>query len=137
MLSMARLLPVRSLRLSSCRQLSSSLNTKPVPSFSPSLTLPPSQQPVVRGPLLFQPPPASLLSIARHFASGGGKDSVESAGYDEPEEEEDVLDGGGNSSIPSTETVPDYWPDVPVIAVNRHPVFPKFIKIVELNDEKL
>ena len=51
--------------------------------------------------------------------------------------EEDVLDGGGNSSIPSTETVPDYWPDVPVIAVNRHPVFPKFIKIVELNDEKL
>ena len=53
------------------------------------------------------------------------------------EEDDDVLEGGGNSSIPSTETVPDYWPDVPVIAVNRHPVFPKFIKIVELNDEKL
>ena len=52
-------------------------------------------------------------------------------------EEEDVLDGGGSSSIPSTETVPEFWPDVPVIAVNRHPVFPKFIKIVELNDEKL
>ena len=47
------------------------------------------------------------------------------------------LEVGGNTAIPSTETVPDSWPSVPVIAVNRHPVFPKFIKIVELNDQKL
>ena len=36
--SMARLFPVRSLRQSSCILLSSSLYTKPVPGFSPSLT---------------------------------------------------------------------------------------------------
>ena len=51
--------------------------------------------------------------------------------------EEEELEIQGNPAIPSTETVPDHWPTVPVIAVNRHPVFPKFIKIVELNDQKL
>ena len=33
--------------------------------------------------------------------------------------------------------MPDVWPVVPIIAVNRHPVFPKFIKIIEVNDPKL
>ena len=55
----------------------------------------------------------------------------------QPQEDENDLEVGGNTAIPSTETVPDSWPSVPVIAVNRHPVFPKFIKIVELNDQKL
>ena len=55
----------------------------------------------------------------------------------QPKEDENDLEVGGNTAIPSTETVPDSWPSVPVIAVNRHPVFPKFIKIVELNDQKL
>lgn len=32
-------------------------------------------------------------------------------------------------------TVPDVWPIVPVIAVSRNPVFPKFIKIVEVCDD--
>ena len=36
-------------------------------------------------------------------------------------------------SVPSTVTVPDVWPVVPIVAVNRHPVFPKFIKIVEVS----
>ena len=57
--------------------------------------------------------------------------------------------------VPSTVTVPEEWPIVPIVAVNRwelhpgttnywkyviyfrHPVFPKFIKIVEINDTKL
>ena len=57
--------------------------------------------------------------------------------------------------MPSTVTVPEEWPIVPIVAVNRwelhpgttnywkyviyfrHPVFPKFIKIVEINDTKL
>ena len=36
-------------------------------------------------------------------------------------------------SLPATMTVPDIWPNVPVIAVNRNPVFPRFIKIVEVS----
>ena len=57
--------------------------------------------------------------------------------------------------MPSTVTIPEEWPIVPIVAVNRwelhpgttnywkyviyfrHPVFPKFIKIVEINDTKL
>jgi len=29
-------------------------------------------------------------------------------------------------------TVPDVWPQVPVIAVKRHPVFPRFMKMIEV-----
>ncbi len=39
--------------------------------------------------------------------------------------------------MPATQTIPENWPVVPVIAINRHPVFPKFIKIVEVTDERL
>ena len=39
--------------------------------------------------------------------------------------------------VPATQTVPDVWPVVPVIAISKHPVFPKFIKIVEVTDEHL
>ena len=45
--------------------------------------------------------------------------------------DEPVRGGGGGSgngsspNVPATQTVPDFWPKIPVIAVNRHPVFPK------------
>lgn len=35
-------------------------------------------------------------------------------------------------SLPATMTVPEVWPNVPVIAINRNPVFPRFIKIIEV-----
>ena len=35
--------------------------------------------------------------------------------------------GNGSSNVPATQTVPDFWPVVPLIAVNHHPVFPKVI----------
>lgn len=34
-------------------------------------------------------------------------------------------------------TVPDIWPQVPVIAVSRNPVFPRFIKMVEVSNSAL
>ncbi|ODM97770.1 Lon protease, mitochondrial [Orchesella cincta] len=39
--------------------------------------------------------------------------------------------------LPSTTTVPDEWPILPLVAVNRNPVFPRFIKIIELADQNL
>ena len=49
-----------------------------------------------------------------------------------------ALGGGpGGPGVPMTPQIPDHWPIVPVIAINKHPVFPKFIKIVEVTDEKL
>lgn len=36
-------------------------------------------------------------------------------------------------SLPATVVVPEHWPHVPIIAVNRNPVFPRFIKLLEVN----
>ena len=50
-----------------------------------------------------------------------------------------VLGGGDDHNgpvthfLPATMTVPENWPSVPVIAINRNPVFPRFIKIIEVN----
>lgn len=37
-------------------------------------------------------------------------------------------------ALPATVVVPEEWPHVPVIAINRNPVFPRFIKLVELTN---
>lgn len=39
-------------------------------------------------------------------------------------------------SVPSTNTVPDYFPQVPMIAT-PYPLFPKFMKVFEITDPKL
>ncbi|CAG7833241.1 unnamed protein product, partial [Allacma fusca] len=39
--------------------------------------------------------------------------------------------------LPATVTIPEEWPQVPVIAVARNPVFPRFIKIIEVTDPRL
>ncbi|XP_065572832.1 lon protease homolog, mitochondrial-like [Artemia franciscana] len=41
------------------------------------------------------------------------------------------------SQLPAALTVPEVWPHVPVIAINRNPVFPRFIKIVEISNKEL
>lgn len=38
----------------------------------------------------------------------------------------------GSQYLPTPLTVPDYFPRVPVLAVNRNPVFPKFSKMLEV-----
>ena len=35
--------------------------------------------------------------------------------------------------LPAAVTLPEVWPNLPVIAINRNPVFPRFIKIVEVS----
>ena len=41
------------------------------------------------------------------------------------------------ASVPLAPKVPDNWPVVPVIAINKNPLFPKFHKIIEVSDERL
>jgi len=86
----------------------------------------------LRKPLSLQRP-VQLASIIR-FCSSNSNDPPESLG------EYIQVEGTGEnvaSQVPSTVTIPDVWPVVPIIAVNRHPVFPKFIKIVEVTDQPL
>ncbi|XP_078052685.1 lon protease homolog, mitochondrial isoform X2 [Augochlora pura] len=42
--------------------------------------------------------------------------------------------GDDPASLPATVVVPEVWPHVPVIAINRNPVFPRFIKLIELSN---
>lgn len=51
-----------------------------------------------------------------------------------------VTPGSGSNApllLPSTTTVPEEWPVLPLIAVSRNPVFPRFIKIIELAEPNL
>lgn len=60
--------------------------------------------------------------------------------YSSQENPGDSEDGGDNPTwqgsqsqyLPTPLTVPDYFPRVPVLAVNRNPVFPKFSKMLEV-----
>ncbi|KAJ3665952.1 hypothetical protein Zmor_001414 [Zophobas morio] len=42
-----------------------------------------------------------------------------------------------NTQLPATVAVPEVWPHVPVIAISRNIVFPRFIKLIELTQPQL
>lgn len=42
-----------------------------------------------------------------------------------------------STSLPATVLVPEVWPHVPVVAINRNPVFPRFIKLIEISNPVL
>lgn len=64
----------------------------------------------------------------RHFAtkdeSGGGDD--------QPPPQDDNYNP--HTALPATVVVPEVWPHVPVIALSRNIVFPRFIKLIELTN---
>lgn len=37
-----------------------------------------------------------------------------------------------NQSLPATVAIPEVWPHLPVIVTKRNPVFPRFMKIIEV-----
>ncbi|CAL7945332.1 unnamed protein product [Xylocopa violacea] len=67
---------------------------------------------------------AAIISI-RSFATKRSSDSINGTTED---------DLGDPASLPATVVVPEVWPHVPVIAINRNPVFPRFIKLIELSN---
>lgn len=73
---------------------------------------------------------------------GDGKKQVEggsrSGEVDMHEEEEEELDlvphpFSRRSASPAEVTVPEDFPEVPVLALSRQPLFPKFVKILEVS----
>jgi len=77
----------------------------------------------------------SLISCSRMMSSQDGDDDSKDKNHIKIEYFDQDQDK--TTSLPSTQNIPDEWPVLPVVAVNRHPVFPKFIKIVEVSDKKL
>ncbi|XP_004619465.2 lon protease homolog, mitochondrial [Sorex araneus] len=78
---------------------------------------------------------------------GGGGGGAFSGGEDAPEGgAEDGSAGSGGSAgggegpvitALTPMTIPDVFPHLPLIAVTRNPVFPRFIKIIEVKNKKL
>lgn len=77
--------------------------------------------------------------------SGKGGNGEDGSGSDAPGEE----NGGAAQNVPAPQqvfnpigaltavTVPEFFPRVPVIAISRNPVFPRFIKMLEVSDPTL
>ncbi len=90
-----------------------------------------------------------ITGQCRGFSSStlGGPDGASSSddgdGSDDGEmvHDEASSDFGGSGGSPlvalSPMTVPEVWPSVPAIAVKRHPLFPRFIKMIEISDRSL
>lgn len=54
---------------------------------------------------------------------------------DDESDDDDFYDiNDPKSNLPATVVVPEVWPHLPVIAISGNPVFPRFMKIVEVSD---
>lgn len=56
--------------------------------------------------------------------------------FSETDSDDDTLVSGKKSDVPATNTVPDFFPIVPLVATS-FPIFPKFTKIFQVTDPKL
>ncbi|KAM3958355.1 LOW QUALITY PROTEIN: lon protease homolog, mitochondrial [Aphomia sociella] len=76
--------------------------------------------------------PATRQVVSTRFYATGNKN-------DPPEDEPEIKDESPlfSSHLPATVAVPEVWPQVPVIAINRNPVFPRFIKLIEISNPAL
>lgn len=66
------------------------------------------------------------VSSCRYFSTKQGEGS--DAEHAPPPE-----DDGYNTQLPATVAVPEVWPHLPVIAISRNIVFPRFIKLIEVS----
>ncbi|XP_016521437.1 lon protease homolog, mitochondrial isoform X2 [Poecilia formosa] len=83
--------------------------------------------------------PARLLSFWASGAGFSGEDGGENAasGGDESGGNGDAPYSGPQMTALTPMMVPEVFPNVPLIAVSRNPVFPRFIKIIEVKNKGL
>ncbi|XP_017842207.1 lon protease homolog, mitochondrial isoform X1 [Drosophila busckii] len=73
---------------------------------------------------------ATLMQTQRYFSRKRG-DEEDMMADAEPELLGDHRD---SQQLPATVAVPDVWPHVPMLAMRRNPLFPRFMKIVEVSN---
>ena len=79
-------------------------------------------------PVSYRTPPALLH---KHFFSTKGKGDEEADAIEveaEPETPPELI----HTHLPATVAIPEVWPYLPCIATSRNPVFPRFMKILEV-----
>ena len=79
------------------------------------------------------PAPAGVMAPARRWMSS--EPPPEEEGDAPPPPSAEPPSSPTFHQLPAAVTVPEVWPNLPVIAINRNPVFPRFIKIVEVREE--
>lgn len=88
----------------------------------------------------------SLQSSSNHFLLNQYRFLSSSSGNNNDDEDPETISaayptpptpGDPSTSALSPVNIPDYFPMLPVIAINRNPVFPKFVKLIELTDPNL
>ncbi|XP_017034496.1 lon protease homolog, mitochondrial isoform X2 [Drosophila kikkawai] len=95
-----------------------------------------------------RPSPSSLIHLYRnratHLQRFHGASMMVKRFYarKRDDSEEDLMEEGQgielmaerNSQLPATLVVPDVWPHVPLLAMGKNPLFPRFMKIVEVSN---
>ncbi|KAF0306415.1 Lon protease, mitochondrial [Amphibalanus amphitrite] len=81
------------------------------------------------------PAPAAAVTPARRWMST--EPPPEEGDGDAPPASAEPPVSPSFHQLPAAVTVPEVWPNLPVIAINRNPVFPRFIKIVEVTNRSL
>ncbi|KAL0271494.1 UNVERIFIED_CONTAM: hypothetical protein PYX00_008574 [Menopon gallinae] len=83
----------------------------------------------------------SALKIpTRSFHDRQASSSNDGSGSDDDDGRPDYHDTKpptNQTTLPAAVVVPDVFPFLPIIAVNRNPVFPRFIKLIEITDPVL
>lgn len=80
----------------------------------------------------FQPFPVSATKFHAKFFSTKGKGDEEADAIEVETEVESPADFI-HTHLPATVAIPEVWPYLPCIATSRNPVFPRFMKILEVS----
>lgn len=73
---------------------------------------------------------SSTVFYQKHFFSSKGTRDDEAAAEEdiEPEKSDFV-----HTHLPATVAIPEVWPHLPCVATSRNPLFPRFMKILEVS----
>ena len=66
-------------------------------------------------------------------SSGGGEEEREEESGEEKGEEEEDGSGVHQQFALAPVSIPDVFPEVPVLPISRNPIFPKFVKMLEVS----
>lgn len=69
-----------------------------------------------------------LMSQMRWYSANKKDEELEAIEPEVPESSNDFI----HTHLPATVAIPEIWPYLPCIAVSRNPVFPRFMKILEV-----
>ncbi|XP_043464986.1 lon protease homolog, mitochondrial isoform X1 [Leptopilina heterotoma] len=72
---------------------------------------------------------SSVIISTRAFSTKKPSDKSPASASEDGEQSDEYP-----ATLPATVVVPEIWPNVPVIAINRHPVFPRFVKLIEITN---